>query len=89
MSIKDYIDKVLAYNDDCDVKSDLLYYKEFEDFMFELFYSEHFQCLVKFIGNRAFLEQEGGWTFYSSSHSAIDTLKNKAGLKNIKKYLTG
>jgi len=88
MSAKECVASVLAYNDDSDVKSDLLYYKEFDEFLFQLFYSEYFDCIIKIVGNMSFMDQEGGWTMYASSESAIETLKWKAGLKNIKKYLT-
>lgn len=87
MSVKEYIDGLLS-DVESNVSSDIKYYKEFPDFVFELYYSEYFDCLFKFVGNMAFMEQEGGWTMYASSQSAIETLKWKAGLKNIKKYLT-
>ncbi|AZF88510.1 hypothetical protein TAC_0122 [Acinetobacter phage TAC1] len=88
MSAKDYIENVLAYPDDSNVKSDLLYFKEFQDFLFELYYSEHFDCLIKFVGGTTFMEQDGGWTFYSSSESAMCTLRWKGRLISVKKYLT-
>lgn len=88
MSAKDCVESVLAYPDDCNVKSDLLYYKQFDEFLFQIYYSEYFDCMIKIVGNMSFMDQEGGWTMYASSQSAIDTLKWKAGLKNIKKYLT-
>lgn len=82
------VESVLAYTDDSNVKSDLLYYKEFSDFIFQLYYSEYFDCLIKVVGNMSFMDQDGGWTMYASSESAIETLKWKAGLKNVQKYLT-
>ncbi|QIW91614.1 hypothetical protein vBAbaPP1_131 [Acinetobacter phage vB_AbaM_P1] len=88
MSAKECVENVLAYADDSNVKSDLLYYKQFDEFLFQLFYSEYFDCMIKIVGNRSFMDEEGGWTMYASSESAIETLKWKAGLKNIKKYLT-
>lgn len=88
MSAKECVESVMAYADDSNVKSDLLYYKQFDEFLFQMFYSEYFDCMIKIVGNMSFMDQEGGWTMYASSQSAIDTLKWKAGLKNIKKYLT-
>lgn len=54
------VESVLAYPDDSNVKSDLLYYKQFDEFLFQMFYSEYFDCMVKIVGNMSFMDQSGG-----------------------------
>lgn len=82
-SIKNYIDGLQA-DESSDVCADIKRFKEVDDKLFELYYCEGVDKLIKICNDYAYHELDGSWIFWTSNSNSV---KAKFRLHKISKFL--